>query len=1859
MKRNAKIITGIIAAIGIIAIVFFIIRNKSKHEILKINPAFAKYISAYTSGLISSESTIKIKLATDFANQEDIGKPVDASLFKFSPAIKGTTIWRDSRTIEFKPAEKLPSNKKYTVKFYLEKLMTVPSDLEVFKFQFETMAQNFNVVVDNLKPSDKNSYKLLGTLTTADVADSKDVEKLLSASYNSSNLKIKWIHELDRKTHKFQTDSIIRKNSTGEIKLEWTGKPLDIDLGGSSTIEVPAINEFKLTNLKVNYQPEQYVLLQFSDLLQEMQDLNGLIKIGTLMDLNYVIEDNEIRVYSATKKTGEYNLTAEPTIKDNTGKDLNTSISKVIKFEELKPAVRLVSSGVIMPNSNGLVFPFEAVNLKAVDVKITKIFENNIAQFLQINNLEGERELSRVAKTVYKKKVALTSETTIEYGNWNRFFLDLSELIKTEPGAIYKITIGFKKQYSTYQCLGSDEDNTDADMEEVESDINDDATEYTDYYYDDYYYDDYSYDGGYNWNERDDPCKSSYYNKTRNISKNFLASDLGLIAKKGSDGNMTFVVTNLIDTKPISGVDLEIYDYQQQLIIKGETNGDGMATLKMDKKPFLLIAKKKDQRGYLKLDDGSSLSLSLFDVSGESSDKGLKGFIYTERGVWRPGDSLHLMFILEDKQNLLPPNHPVQMELIDPKGQIAKKIIKSSSEGGFYNFSTATNPNDPTGNWTLNIRVGSSTFSKTIKIETIMPNRLKINLDFGADKLTKEQSDKAGLLSVKWLHGAVGKNLRANVMVTLTSSNTFFKNYDKYIFDDPTRKFSSENKVIFNSATDENGNADVLPDIQVENAAPGVLNANFVVRVFEESGAFSSDNFSMPYYPYSSFVGIQVPEGDKYSGMLFTDTNNVIKIANVSADGVSLSSNEVKVEVYKVSWKWWWDNSYENFSSYESEYYNKPIQKEIVKISNGKGKFTLRINYPDWGRYLVRVIDQKSGHATGKVMYIDWPGWASRQSTEKNAAATMLTFTLDKDKYTVGEDVKVTIPSSGKGRALICIETGSKILKSYWKEVNKGETVFSFPVTSEMAPNVYVNVTLLQPHSQTENDLPIRLYGILPVKVEDPMTHLRPVLTMPNVLKPEETANISVKEENGKEMVYTIAIVDEGLLDLTHFKTPDPWNYFYAREALGVKTWDMFDYVMGAYGGKLERILSIGGGDDGGSKDGTKANRFKPMVRFIGPFTLKKGKTKNHKISMPQYVGSVRTMVIAGYKGAYGSTDKTTPVRKPLMILGTLPRVVGPGETVKLPVDVFAMENFVKKVSVEITTNNMFTIVGSSKKSVSFKQVGDEMVNFDLKVKSSIGVGKVSIIAKSGNQIAKYDIEIDVRNPNPKISKVIEAVIEPNKTWNTSYVPIGMLGTNKGTIEVSSIPPINLGERLRYLIDYPHGCIEQTTSSVFPQLYLSDLMNVSTELKNKIETNIKAGILRLKSFQVSGGGLSYWPGNYQADEWGTNYAGHFLLEAEKKGYTLPYGLIENWKKYQKNKALSWTSLSNIYWDNELVQAYRLYTLALAKAPELGAMNNLREKRNLSIQSKWRLAAAYQLAGQSEVAMNIIKNIGTTVVKYSELSYTYGSSERDEAMILEALSLMNMKSQAIPVMKIVSASLSSNQWMSTQTTAYCLLGISKFVGNSGTSKELKYSYKLNNGSYITENTKTALSQVDMKINTVNDGKIELKNLTNGIIYARIILEGVPEAGAESTSESNLKMSITYKTLKGQTLDPTKIDQGTDFIAEVKIINPGSRGNYKEMALTQIFPSGWEIHNARMDGMETPIYSSTPTYQDIRDDRVYTYFNINANESKTYTFMLNASYIGKYYLPMLYCEAMYDASINSKIAGKWVEVVEANK
>jgi alpha-2-macroglobulin len=1635
-----------------------------------------------------------------------------------------------------------------------------------------------------------------------------------------------------------------------KVKISLDGKAMGVDKTLEQEVEIPSLSDFKLVNAKVVQNPSQYVLLQFSDPLKEQQNLQGLITIPGVESMEFSIQDNQIFVYPPVRQSGTKTVRIEAGVRNILDYKMKEPATADVVFEQVAPAVRFTGNGTILPSSDGMVLPFEAVNLRAVDITVFKVYESNIPQFLQTNNYDGNSELYRVGKKLVKKTIQLNTTGVADLGKWNRFTLDLSSLMQTEPGAIYQVKIGFKKNYSSYQCEGETQDEEIVQFENEEEDEYDRRNSYHDEYYEEdyYYYDDY------NWEERDNPCHNSYYTANRNIRKNILASDLGLTVKMGEDGNTLVFVTDIKTAQPIASVQVDLFDFQHQPVGSGVTEGDGKLIIKTKEKPFLLVAKNGQQRGYLKMVDGEALSVGSFDVGGEVIQRGLKGFLYGDRGVWRPGDSLFLTFVLEDKLKQFPPNHPVVFELVNPQGQVATRLVKAASENGFYSFATATAHDAPTGNWTGKIKAGGFSLSQSLKIETVKPNRLKINLDFGADKFVGPNI--SGNLDVKWLHGAPGRNLKAEFDVILSSIPTTFSKYPDYNFEDPSRSFQSEAQTAFEGSTDENGHADVNVSLPSAESAPGFLNAVFRGKVYEESGNFSIDRFNVPYYPFNSYVGMRTPEGEKWSGILYFDKSHTVDLATVDADGKPLSVDNLEITMHKLKWRWWWDNSYESVANYVNGSYSSLVKKGTVKTVNGKGtwSFEMKSDKDEYGRYYIRACDPASGHCTGSIVYIDEPGWYSRARGEDTGGATILSFATDKTKYNIGEKATVTIPSNNQGKALISIENGSRVIETHWVETQQGETKFTFETTPAMAPNVYVSVMLIQPHKQTVNDLPIRLYGITGISVEDPQTRLEPMVVMPKEIQPGEEVEIRVSEKSGRKMSYTVAVVDEGLLDITRFKTPDAWARFYSKEALGVRTFDLYDHVMGAFGATLERVLTIGGDGELASKEeDARANRFKPVVKFFGPFTLDGG-TASHKFIMPQYIGSVKTMVVAGYQGSYGKAEAVTPVRKPLMVLATLPRVLGPEEKVSLPVTIFTQDKSVKTVTLTVSAEGPIEVIGESKKTVQIPPSGDLTVDFTLSVLSETGVGSIKVEASSGRLKADDVIEIGVRNPNLPVTKITESLLESGKKWQADVVPFGIVGTNNAVLEVSNLPPVNLGSRLRYLIQYPYGCVEQTTSSVFPQLFVNRIKVLTDIEKSAIQRNVTAGIERLKSFQRPDGGFSYWPGGDDSDSWGSAYAGHFLVEAEANGYFVPSDMIKRWKKFQRNKASEWRREQK-YFNNDLIQAYRLYTLALSGSPEVGAMNRLQEEKDLGLNAAWMLAAGYAKAGQPEAAKKLIGTLSLVIKPYRELSYSYGSDVRDRALILETLVLLKERTKAFDVLKEISRYLGDDgYWMSTQETAMCLKAIGSFAGMEQRG-DLKFSYVIN-GKSVNAQTELPIAQVQIPINAVKTQAVAVTNTGGGTLFARIITEGAPARGNEDESENNLSLQVRYTDMKGNRIDVSKLDQGTEFMAEVSVTHTGIRSYYENLALSQVFPSGWEINNVRLTGDESLVKQSGFSYQDIRDDRVYTYFGLSPAETRTYRVSLTASYAGSYYLPAVSAEAMYDKSIYARKKGFVVDVVK---
>lgn len=1806
---------------------------------------YKNYISYTTSGIVSSTEQIKINL-TRSIDQWETGEELPKEVIKVYPKTKGKTVLKNSTTLVFTPDQSLKSDTEYSVTVQLDQLFKdVAEDQKKYTFQFKTIKPSFTASTNNLQSYDKDWQYVEGVIKSADVINLEEAKKLLTVKQGKKDIKIKWNESFKNSRYfDFRLDSIQRFVQDSEIEVRWNGKAIGSDIKGKETITIPGKNNFKVTDVEIVNGKQQYIAINFSDPLQKNQNFRGLISIQNVQTPKFIVDGNVLKVYYSGQIPGTSDVQVFEGVKNTDGYKLKNAFQRVLLFEELKPEVRLLSSGTILPNSQNLKFNFEAVNLSAVDVRVIKVFQNNVLQFLQYNNLNSSSDIKRVGRRVLKKTIRLIEDPSQNTKNWKAYSVDLSRLLKADPGAIYRIELSFEKSYSLYDC---DENTTVANIEEVEEQYENDE-EKEELYWDNklYSYRDYSY----NWRQRDNPCYDAYYNYTRTVSQNLLASNLGVIAKKGNQKNYFFAVTDILTAQPIQGAKVELYNFQQQRFHQMTTNSEGVATYDEDKEAYFAIISKAGNTTYVKLTDGNSLSLSKFDVSGVKTQKGIKGFIYGERGVWRPGDSIHLNFVLNDNDNKLPKKHPVKLEVRDPNGKMIYKKVTVDNVQQFYSFPFATTTENITGVYQATVSVGGAKFRKSLKVETVKPNRLKIDLDFEKEVFSSSSPLK-GKLQVNWLHGAPARNVKAEIDAKLVNVTTTFKGYKNYVFNDPTRNYYTEEVKLFEGRVNENGAANINKNVNVGKNAPGMLRINFLVKAYENGGDFSIDAFSKKYAPYPSFVGLSSPKADDY-GSYQTGTKHRFQIASVTDQGKPIKKRKIEVKIYKIEWRWWWNSGRDNLSSYNSDRYHRPYK--TIKVTTGeKGIGTFDVNIPkeERGRYLIRVIDPVSGHATGRTLYF-YDNWWENSPTDDKEAAKMLIFNTDKETYQVGETAKVTFPSAHVAKALVSLENGTEVLQHQWVNTKKGRTVVEIPITKNMMPNFFVNISLLQPHAKVENDLPIRLYGTIPVKVEDPSTRLQPIITMPDTVEPEKEFKVTVSEKNNKPMTYTLAIVEEGLLDLTRFKTPNPYGTFYAREALGVRTWDIYDDVIGAYTGSIDQVFAIGGDGTSSAAKNRKANRFKPVVKYLGPFTLRAGQ-KTHNVKLPNYIGAVRTMVVAGNisNEAYGNAEKSVTVKKPLMVLASLPRKLSPGEQVTLPVTVFATEKNIKEVSVQLQLGNGIEVVGKNEALLKFSKTGEQITEFKLDVSKANGIKTIGVIAKSGLKTAKFAVEIDVENPNPITSKVANKILQANENATINFETFGVTGTNSAVVQVSSVPPIDFDGRLAYLIQYPHGCVEQTTSSVFPQLFMTDLFDLSSNKKAKIEFNIKKGIERLGHFQRPNGGMSYWIGENSANDWGSSYAGHFMLEAEKKGYVLPFAFKSNWVRYQKEAARNWKPSYDDY--SDLNQAYRLYTLALSGNPDLGAMNRLREYDRISNDAKWRLAAAYALVGQKQ-ASKALANTASIEFSNGSYSYSYGSVTRNKAMALETMVLLK-DDRRFDFAKSIAKDLSSNDWMSTQTTAYSLLAMGKMLADNG-GKSIKVEYKIKD-TEKTLSTQRSMVERELKI---SEGKnqIQLKNVAGNTLYVSVIAKGKLPLGNEINVKRGFAAEIKYTLPNGTPVNVAQLKQGQDFVATVTVKNLKSEW-VKDIALTQLFPSGWEIVNTRFTDYGSSV-NSKARYTDIRDDRVNFYFDLGrkgtGSAEKTFSVLLNASYLGKYYLPGLQVEAMYDNDYLVRSKGQWIEVVK---
>ncbi len=1559
------------------------------------------------------------------------------------------------------------------------------------------------------------------------------------------------------------TDDIKLLDKPQELVLTYDEKIMGFKEAKVLQFQIPSKpkdNDFRLISAE---EKDQIATLKFSKELAENQAFQDFIQISPELNFRAWSVGKELKI-SANFEPGEkYQVKIAKGLKSNQGlinkgEEVNITLQK-----DLDPSLVFANDGVFLPSGAEYQVYIKSRNVKKIHLKVSQIFSNNISEYLRYKNLVGKKDDSTqeafyssdgfnyVAKKVIDKKIELKNQKN----TWISSALDLSDL-KGKSG-IFSVS------------LSVDANDLDYKGENVYRIIN----------------------------------KAS-------VSKNLIFSNIALSAQN-LNKQLVVHARDFSKNEALENVKIELVSKQNQILQSQNTdsNGDAKFQIQEDDEILYILASKENQISVLRF--SNPLSTDGYDVEGDQNHEMIKAFIYTDRGVYRAGDSVHLSVVARENTN--PLKHPINFTLINPKNQkiIENQILKSQND--IYYTQINLDKNAINGLYRANFNIAGVEFSKDILVQSVVPNRIKVELNADENRSLDDGSLNYELSS-KYLFGALASNLKYQSVVYFSPKNYHNSKYKDYIFTNPS-------SLIISASADDKGNLDEKGRVQssveipenILNSQGYNFNARIVSEVFEKGGRSVKAVKDVNLNRYDYFVGMKALANSYVSEGETIDFYAIVSDLKEKL----VSGKTLEYRIYQNDYYWWWDyDSYDEFlRSIKQDTNTKLIEKGELTSSSEPMKFSFNTsNY--YGQMFIELIDKESEVSTGQSFYVS--SWGEPSYAD---VVSSLKIKSDKNKYKIGQSAKIEFESVAGAKALITLSSNSKIIDRFVMDTQDKSTSIELAMKKEYAPNIYVSVSLFQDYNKIDNDRALRLFGVIPLYVEDENTKLDLELKTPDKILPNSDFEIEIQSKDKRAFNYTVAIVDEGLLDLTDFKTPDIWKGFYAKTGFTLKTYDTYSQIIPKFTGGD----SVLGGLRVDKNRDDSAQRFKPVALFNTPARSDETGFAKLKFKMPSYMGSVRVMVVANENDAYGSVSKDIQVSAPLVMLETLPRTLKIGDNFTLLTQIFKTENRIKNATLSVRSKNSLIKISPDTQTIDFKSATNLEVMMDANVSDNrIGKELLEFELKSEDYTYKNEIEIDI--------KPINAYTYEN---NTSLIKAGeskefiikdyILGTTNATLKLSPTPILDMDKRIKYLLNYPYGCIEQTTSAVLPQLFLDKF---STEFdKQKAINNINAAIERYSNFQTADGGFAYWQGGDESNAWGSNYAGMFLILAKQNGYFVPDSMYERWLKYEQNFVQK-----SVYRDYMMdIKANSLYLLAMAKKPNISEMNLLYDNLNtLSTEAKWQLAAAYKLAGVEDTAKQIASKISIEPdSKYS--FYTYGSLVRDEAIIANAYKQIYGTNNEELLQKI-SDTLLSKDYLSTQSTGYALYALAMGANLENMNENfMDATLKIDDQAYT-------INQNQMQIFSFNDEKAIVS--ANKDIFVSFGVEGV-KASENSVFSNKISLDRAFYDEKGNKISPSEIGSGQTFYMRISVsLNEGA--NYvSNIALTQILPSGWEVSNTLLDD-NTPSFIKNSNYDfiDVRDDKIMWFFGLNKNRTHHFYIKLNAITPGSYTLSGAYAEAMYD-------------------
>jgi alpha-2-macroglobulin len=694
-------------------------------------PGWSAHIVSAPYEWVSASRPLKISFSHSVTGEQALNTPLEG-VVAVEPQLTMKVFFSNERELTVEFPEPLKREVRYTFTLAPDKLDGIEKTLQPYRFSVQAFKQDFSLQIDGLQidPSSEE-HTVTGTVETNDAALPADVERILSAAQDGATRTIEWRHDSDT-GHDFTVKGITRSEQASSLKLDWNGAAIGVDKKGSQAVHIPSLSSFDVVSAVSRQGAEQLIEVNFSEALHRSQSLKGLIEIDGKSPKNTLIDGNRIRIYPDRKLSGEVTVRLLPGIRSTKDAKTLERFEKKLTFLSENPGVRFVGTGYIIPRQANMVVPIEAVNVDSVQITAYRTPLKNMGQFIQSSNLTRRYSDNETSAIQWRKTYALPE---VPKDKWQKYDLDLNTLVQNFGSDMFALEIRIDLSNIILDCGVRPQHNDEIQDADWPTQSRDENPAWVEQYY--------QSSGYVSWSEQSNPCSRAYYHYNNSgIARSFRyfsSSNLGLIAKMAVDHRVTVAVTDINTALPLKGVKVTAYNYQHQPVANAETDADGFLSFVPVSAPHYLIAEHKDNVSFLRLLRNETLSTNVFDVGGDKTSSGVKGFFYGERDVWRPGDDIFLTFIVQDKAGNFPDNYPLTVDFFDPKGTKKDSITNANPLNGFYSFRLKTQEQSPTGNWRAVIRYGNQYFDKRIPVEAIVPNRLKIELQFPAEVLAAKR----------------------------------------------------------------------------------------------------------------------------------------------------------------------------------------------------------------------------------------------------------------------------------------------------------------------------------------------------------------------------------------------------------------------------------------------------------------------------------------------------------------------------------------------------------------------------------------------------------------------------------------------------------------------------------------------------------------------------------------------------------------------------------------------------------------------------------------------------------------------------------------------------------------------------------------------------------------------------------------------------------------------------------------------------------------------------------------------------------------------------------------------------------------